>query len=297
MLFCDRKTLGSTISLKESLEETLKYGNNEGMYSLQICLGSPMVFKRKKLTDDDIDKSKNFLKNNPINLFSHLPYVYNFAGSASNKILNWTGNLERDKSANSMIKSVEYELETISKICPDGCANGCVLHIGSWEDKNIGIQKVIETANKINFPEKSTLLLETMVGRGNVIGKSYQELFEVYQGIDENKKENIKICLDTCHVHSNGNYDLRKFTGVQSMFSDFEKYFEADKLGLIHLNDSMTDFNSGKDRHELIGRGTIWCDPNRSVLTRLLDIIDEKGIPTVLETDESDYRIIQTWKD
>ena len=296
MFFCERKTLGSTINMKNTLQETIEYGDSKGMYSLQICLGSPMVFNRKQISQDDIISTKKYLNNHPMNVFSHLPFVYNFVGSKTDNILNWNGNAKRDSAATSMLKGVEYELAITSKICPDGCKSGCVLHIGSWSERSLGLSKVIQTINKIDFPKNSNLLLETMVGRGDVLGTSYQELFEVYEGIDQNKKPNIKICIDTCHIHSNGNYDLRKFTGVEKMFRDFEEFFEADKLGLIHLNDSMTEFNSGKDRHELIGKGTIWCDPNRSVLTRLLDIINEKGVSTVLETDESDYSVIQTWK-
>lgn len=297
MFFCERKTLGSTISMKDTFFETLKHGNKQGMYSIQICLGSPMVFKRKQISSDDIKISRDYLIQNPMNVYSHLPYVYNFAGSKSTDILNWNGNFERDNSAKSMLKAVQYELDVMSKICPDGCRHGCVLHIGSWNDKDKGLEKVIESIDKIEFPENSTLLLETMVGRGGVLGTSYEDLARVYNSVNERQKQYLKICIDTCHIYSNGQYDLRKWNGIQSMFDDFQKYFQSDNLGLIHLNDSMTNFNSGKDRHELIGKGTIWCDPNRSVLTRLLDLIDERGIPTVLETDESDYKIIQEWKD
>ena len=296
MFFCDRKTLGSTISMEATLLETLKHGNNEGMYSLQICLGSPMVFKRKEISPSDIKKSREYLTQNPMNVFSHLPYVYNFAGSKTNKVLNWAGDTDRDYAATVMLKAVEYELDVMSKICPDGCKTGCVLHIGSWDDRDKGIQKVIESINRMKFPENSRLLLETMVGRGGVLGSSINELHNVISGVDERQKQHLQICIDTCHVHSNGQYDLRKYKGVQDMFRDYEEHF-SDRIGLIHLNDSMTDFNSGKDRHELIGKGTIWCDPNRSVLSRLLDMIDDKGIPTVLETDESDYKIIQSWND
>jgi deoxyribonuclease IV len=295
MFFCDRKTLGSTISMKSTMEETIKYGNKLGLYSIQICIGSPMVFNRKKINKDDMHNSHNYLKYNPINIYSHLPYVYNFAGSKGDNILNWTGNSLRDQKAYSMIQSVEYELDIISKICPDGCNNGCVLHVGAWKDKTKGLLTVSETINRIKFPEKSTLLLETMVGKGDVLGCNYEELYTIYNNIQDNIKSHIKICIDTCHIHSNGTYDLRTYNGIQNMFTEFTKYFDPEKLGLIHLNDSMTEFNSGKDRHELIGKGTIWNDPNRSVLTRLLDIIEDKGIPTVLETDEFDYRVIQEW--
>ena len=210
-------------------------------------------------------------------------------------MLNWTNDKKRDALAHGVLESIEYELYLTSTVCQNNCKSGCVLHIGSWNDTAKGLEAVSKSINKIGFPEGSTLLLETMVGRGSVLGQTYKELLTVYNGVDSNSKEHVKICIDTAHVFANGQYELNKISGVDKMFSDFKDTFGSfEMLGLIHLNDSEEKFGSNKDVHARIGQGHIWGDNNQSVLVRLLDKIDELGVPTVLETVPDDYNIIKS---
>lgn len=296
IVFCDRSTLGSHIGVSKTLLDTVRDGHDQGMYSIQFFCGSRMSFNRKKFSSSDLANTKKFLAKTDLNVFTHLPYTYNFAGSKKEGILNWSGNKERDEKATNMCLSVEHELRITSSVCGDCRKSGCVLHIGSWDDSAVGLKTIGSTINKINFPDHSTLLLETMVGRGSVLGQSYGELLTVYNGVREEKQPHIKICIDTCHVFANGQYDLRTGSGMERMFSEFEETFPTgfEMLGLIHLNDSDEKFDSNKDLHARIGQGHIWGDDlNKSVLVRLLDKIDELGTPTVLETVQDDYPIVK----
>jgi deoxyribonuclease-4 len=128
-----------------------------------------------------------------------------------------------------------------------------------------------------------------MVGRGGVLGKSFQELRKVYDLINE--KDRIGFCIDTCHVFAEGLYDLRQIKEIDRMFEDFDKIIGLDKLVLIHFNDSETEFCSKQDRHARIGFGEIFRDIK--VAQYFMKKLEELKINSVLETEEDDYINVQ----
>lgn len=300
IFFCERTNLGATIGIDPSsslkLTNTLQYGANLGMYSIQMCFGSMKSYSRSKTNSNDIICAKKIQDLSGINVFSHLPYIMNLAGSS--KQIAWAGDKKQDQQTLKVIKSIEYELDIFANFNTHKYTSGCVIHPGlldkSKKDKKIlqkGIEAIAQTINKIKFPENSMLLLENCAGEGNKITKNIDELVSIYELIK--CKENIGICIDSCHAFASGekNSNFGKVDDINNFLKEFDSKLGLDKLKLIHLNDSVEPFGSKKDRHEYIGHGKIWKD-NLSVLSYFLD--KTRNIPTVLETCIDDYYVIQS---
>ena len=285
--------LGTHTGIKKSLEQTVKESSNKGYYTIQIFFGSPYNLKRKDTSQGDIIKTNQLLKVINLNIFTHLPYTHNLAGSVKHNCLHWENENSNEYILESL-KSIEQEINFLDKL---NCARkGAVLHIGSSGkfDSKKGLDKVAISINKIKFEKNTTntgakLILETMVGRGGVLGRTFEELRYVYDQVDH--KERIGFCIDTCHVFAEGLYDLRKKEEIDRMFEDFDRIIGLDKLCLIHLNDSKTPYNSKQDKHECIGEGEIF--KNIKSLQYMLKKINDYKISTVLETEEKDYDVIQ----
>lgn len=284
-LFCERTNLGSSIHFSEScISSSLLYAIQHGMYSCQFFLGGNMGTKRSKVSDKDIEFANKILKRFPTNVFTHMPYTYNLCGSV--KSLAWSGDKEQDAKTKNVIKSMSYELDTLSKV-----NGGCVVHIGSYPDKDKAIKTIAQTINKIDFNLKSMLLLENGSGskNGSKIGSDIDELSKIYSLVKN--KDNVGFCIDTCHIYAAGVYDFGKTRDIDLFLKEFDSKIGLEKLKLIHLNDSKEAFRSYKDRHEKIGQGMIW-ENNIDPLVYFLD--KTRNIPTVLETYVTDYRVIQS---
>ena len=129
-------------------------------------------------------------------------------------------------------------------------------------------------------PEQTTtILLETMAGKGSEVGRNFQELREILNRVEH--KEKIGVCLDTCHVWDGG-YDIA--TGLDDVLKEFDEVIGLDKLYAIHLNDSKNPFEAHKDRHETLGDGYIGYDVLEKVITHPL----LQGKPFILETPNDD---------
>lgn len=304
ILICTHPTLGSHIGWQKSLAKTVQYGIDNGMYSIQIMLGGRLSTKPKYIDDSDIATVKKLMKSYPVNIFSHLPYTINLAGSKKLNDLAWNDNLAVNKMVLDSIACIENQLLILSKCKTDDNQTGCVLHVGSWQedDRESGLDAIIKSLNKIVYPKNSVLLLETMVGRGGVLGVGFTELKYLIDGVDDKTRPHLKICIDSCHVNSAGHYNLSKWKEVRKMMKDFKDVFESDDekgeknpfqmLGLIHLNDSKTCHGSNKDLHQRIAQGEIWGE-DQTALHYLLFFIYQHNIPCVLETVVEDYPNLQ----
>ena len=127
-------------------------------------------------------------------------------------------------------------------------------HTGQGVD--VGIKYIIEGLNAVMRPEQTTIiLLETMAGKGSEIGRTFEELREIIDGVE--LKDKMGVCLDTCHVYDAG-YDI--VNDLDGVLQHFDEVVGLDRLHAIHLNDSMNPFKSHKDRHQKIGEGSIGLD-------------------------------------
>ena len=257
--------IGSHVGYKKdsglvgSVKEALSYNANTFMF----YTGAPQNTKRLPIDLERVREADKLMKANGIdrdNVIVHAPYIINLA----------TDDLvKREFSCNFLKEEIE-RVETLG-------FHYLVLHPGSHVGAGVdtGIQNIANSLNKIiDKDTKVVILLETMAGKGTEVGKSFEELESIISKIKQ--KENIGVCLDTCHINDAG-YDLNYFDKV---LDSFDKIIGLDKLKCIHVNDSKNMIGSHKDRHENIGLGYIGFD-------NLIDIIYNKrldNIPKILET-------------
>lgn len=256
--------IGSHVSFKKddqlvgSVKESLSYGSNAFMF----YTGAPQNTARCSINMELTNEAHKLMEENNIaaeNVIVHAPYIINLASTG-----------EKFDFAVSFLKQEIDRVETLG-------FNKMVLHPGSHVNLSLeeGIKNIIDGLNLVLKKETSVkVLLETMAGKGTECGRNFEEIKQIIDGIE--KKENIGVCLDTCHIHDAG-YDMTDFDTV---LTEFDKIIGLDYLYCIHINDSKNIKESHKDRHENIGLGYIGFD-------NLLHIIyHEKleGIPKILET-------------
>lgn len=257
--------IGSHVGYKKdsglvgSVKEALSYNANTFMF----YTGAPQNTKRLPIDLEKVKEADQLMKDNKIakeNVIVHAPYIINLA----------TDDLVKREFSCNFLKEEIKRVETLGfsyLVLHPGS------HVGAGTDK--GIQNIADSLNKIiDKDTKVVILLETMAGKGTEVGKSFEELESIISKIKQ--KENIGVCLDTCHINDAG-YDLNDFDKV---LDSFDKIIGLDKLKCIHVNDSKNIMGSHKDRHENIGYGHIGFD-------NLINIIYNKrldNIPKILET-------------
>ena len=265
-----------------SIYKTIESSINLGMTATQFFLRSPRSIKEIIIPESDIEASKTLCAKFPISVFSHFPYVVNFAGSVDQ--LAWSGDDSLDAKLMYKLGQLQYELEIIANF---GNTGGVVIHPGFHKDRKNGIKTIAASINKIKFAPDSRLLLENSAGNGNSLASIFEEIKEIYDLIDIDKQKHIGVCLDTAHIHGNGLYDLSKVDEVNKMFNDFDKVMGIDKLFLVHLNDSKVMLGSKKDRHEFLGKGQIWGEYLDGLFS-LLKFCNGNKVPVILETGMKD---------
>lgn len=257
--------IGSHVGFKKdtqllgALDETLSYNGNAFMF----YTGAPQNTVRMPLNDDLTFKALEKMKENNIsldNVVVHAPYIINLAN-----------NKDLDKY-NFSINFLKQECNR----CADLFVKKLVLHPGSHVGcgNDVGINNIINALNEVLKESDTTILLETMAGKGTEVGKTLEEIKQIIDGVIY--KDKIGICLDTCHL-SDAGYDVSKFDEILDIL---ESYNLLDKVLCIHINDSKNIRGSHKDRHENIGYGTLGFD-------NLINIIYNKRleqIPKILET-------------
>jgi len=257
--------IGSHVGYKKdsglvgSVKEALSYDANAFMF----YTGAPQNTKRLPIDLEKIKEAEELMKENGIdkaNVIVHAPYIINLA----------TDDLVKREFSCNFLKEEIKRVETLG-------FHYLVLHPGSHVGAGVdkGIQNIADSLNKIIDKDmKVVILLETMAGKGTEVGRNFEEIESIISKI--NQKENIGVCLDTCHINDAG-YDLSDFDKV---LNSFDKVIGLDKLKCIHVNDSKNVIGSHKDRHENIGYGHIGFD-------NLINIIYNKrldDIPKILET-------------
>lgn len=284
---CVKWESGAHTQFSKNIYDTLKYSIFCGMTVTQFFMGSPKSFDRHRATEEDIVKCKELLKKFSLHVFSHFPYVANLAGSV--KQLAWNGDFQQDAKTSKVLKELEYELNIIANFNEKRC--GVVIHPGNYPDRKIGLSTIAKSINKINFTKGAKLLLENAAGKGCSLATTFEEIKEIYDQVDENKKKHIGVCVDTAHICGYGEYDLSKCSDVDRMFREFDELLGLDKFTLLHLNDSVVPFKSRKDVHACLGKGQIWGESFESLIL-LLDTCKKHGIPVMLETHVSDMLVL-----
>lgn len=210
-----------------------------GANTFQFFTRNPRGGSAKAIDEKDIAALLELAKQNHFAvLLAHAPYTLNVC-AAEESIRKFSCNTLADD-----LLRMEY--------LPGNFYN---FHPGSHiqQGVEIGINYIAEALNDIVRPEQTTtVLLETMAGKGSEIGRTFEELRMIIDKV--NLKDKVGVCLDTCHVYDAG-YDI--VNNLEGVLEEFDKIIGLNRLHAIHLNDSKNPFRSHKDRHETIGNGSI----------------------------------------
>lgn len=244
--------------LVKSTEEAISYGANTFMF----YTGAPQNTNRSKISKEKTEEAHQLMRQHhidPNKVIVHAPYIINLAN--------------RD----NLDFGIRFLTEELNR-CSQLGISYLVLHPGSHVGQGVeqGLQNIIDGLNTVFLNEHSQvkILLESMAGKGSELGKNFQELKTILDGVKDN--ERLGVCLDTCHLNDAG-YKMDEFDQV---LAEFDQVIGIDKIGCIHINDSKNSIGAHKDRHENIGFGTIPFE-------HLLHIIYHpqlENIPKILET-------------
>ncbi len=230
--------------------------------TFQFFTRNPRGSKAKDININDVEKLLKLMKeNNFAKILGHAPYTLNVCSAD-------------EKTRKFALDVMEDDLKRM-ELLPNNYYN---FHPGSHVKQGVekGIKYIVDALNKILKTEQTTIvLLETMAGKGTEIGRTFEELKDIMDGVLLSEK--LGVCLDTCHVHDAG-YDI--VNNLDGVLEEFDRIIGLDKLYAIHLNDSKNPFESHKDRHEIIGEGHIGYD----AIVRIINHPKLRDLPFFLET-------------
>lgn len=233
-----------------------------GANTFQFFTRNPRGSKAKAIDPEDVRKYHEYAAEHGITkILAHAPYTLNPC-SKDSRVREFALETMADD-----LKRMEY--------VPGNCYN---FHPGSHVGQGVkaGIAMIADTLNQILRPEQTTtVLLETMAGKGSEVGRSFEELQEILSRVE--LQDHMGVCLDTCHVYDAG-YDIVQ--DLDGVLEKFDQCIGLDKLKAIHMNDSKNLFASHKDRHEKIGEGSIGTE----CMVRIINHPALQGIPVYLET-------------
>lgn len=243
-----------------SAKEAASYGANVFM----LYTGAPQNTRRKDISELNIEAGWEYARQHGIEeIVVHAPYIINLA------------NTVKPETYELAVEFLEKEIIRTAAMR----SRIMVLHPGSHVNAGVeaGIAQVIKGLNTVlnQNDDDVYIALETMAGKGSEVGRTFEELKAIYDGVD--KKDRLRVCFDTCHVNDAG-YDI--VNHYDEVFEEFDKVIGLDQIAVFHINDSMNPLGAHKDRHANIDKGSIGYE----TLHRLVH--DERfiDVPKILET-------------
>ncbi len=242
-----------------SVEEALSYGANTFM----IYTGAPQNTKRKDLSELNIEAAKKCMAENGIEDFIvHAPYIINL------------GNTVKPETYEIGVEFLALELQRTMAMG----SKVLVLHPGAHVGEGVeaGVASIVKGINEVLTADIDCYIaLETMAGKGTEIGRTFEELAMIYDGVKYNEK--LRVCFDSCHTHDAGYDIVHDFDGV---IEKFDRIIGKDQIAAFHINDSKNVFGAGKDRHANLGEGEIGFE----ALSYIVHHPDFMHVPKILET-------------
>lgn len=227
---------------------------------------NPRGGKAKEIVPADVEKFLAIAEQEKFGkLVAHAPYTMNLC-AAKEDIRQFSKDMIADD-----LRRMEYTPGNYYNFHPGS-------HVGQEAEK--GIELIAEALNEVLIPEMTTtVLLETMAGKGSEVGRSFEELRAILDRIQLSDK--MGVCLDTCHIWDGG-YDI--VNHLDEVLEEFDRVIGLERLYAVHFNDSMNECGAHKDRHAKIGEGCIGLEGLRRVATHPL----LAGKPFILETPNDD---------
>lgn len=255
-------TIGAHLSASKGYTAMLKQAMEIGANTFQFFTRNPRGGSAKAIDENDVKEFRQLMESEkfPV-ILAHAPYTLNCC-SAKSETREFALNTFADD-----LRRMEYTPNQLYNFHPGS-------HTGQGAE--VGIEQIADTLNKVLFPEMTTtVLLETMAGKGSEVGRNFDELKAIIDRVELNDK--MGVCLDTCHVNDGG-YDI--VNDLDAVIESFDKTIGLDRLKAIHLNDSKNPLGSHKDRHEKIGEGYIGLE----AFDRIINHPALKNLPFFLET-------------
>lgn len=254
--------IGCHLSASKGFLAMGKQAHAIGANTFQFFTRNPRGGAAKAIDENDVKAFLEFAQAHEFGkIVAHAPYTLN-ACAAEERIRTFAYETFKDD-----LQRMEYVPGNYYNFHPGS-------HVGQGAEK--GIELIADILNCVLYPEMTTtVLLETMAGKGSEVGRNFQELREIIDRVE--LKDKLGVCLDTCHV-SDGGYDI--INEPEKVLSEFDEIIGIDRLKAIHLNDSMNPIGAHKDRHAKIGEGHIGFE----ALMKFIKMPQIDGLPINLET-------------
>lgn len=257
--------LGSHVGMsgKEMFLGSCKEAASYGANCMMVYTGAPQNTRRKELSELCLEEGFHYMKEHGIEeVVIHAPYIINLA------------NTVKPETYALAVDFLEKELQRSEAFG----AKVMVLHPGSHVDAGVdaGISSIIKGINEVLTKDtKCMIALETMAGKGSEVGRSFEELARIYDGVHYSDK--LRVCFDTCHTWDAGYDIVNEFDHV---IDQFDQLIGKKQIAVFHINDSKNERGAGKDRHENLGAGAIGFLP----LAKIVFHEEFLEIPKILET-------------
>lgn len=254
--------IGCHLSASKGYMHMAKEAVSIGANTFQFFTRNPRGGSAKAIDTEDVKAFGEFMReNNWKYILAHAPYTLN-ACSAKEETRDFALRTMKDD-----LQRMEYTPNQLYNFHPGS-------HTGQGVE--VGIDFIIKQLNDCLWEDMTTtVLLETMAGKGSEIGRNFEELKTILDGVK--LRDKMGVCLDTCHVYDGG-YDI--VNDLDGVLDEFDRVIGLDALKAIHMNDSKNPFESHKDRHEKIGEGSIGFD----TMVKIINHSRLRGIPVFLET-------------
>lgn len=257
--------IGSHVSMsgKDMLLGSAKEAVSYGADTFMFYTGAPQNTRRKDISELNIEPAWEYMNAHGIDgIIVHAPYIINL------------GNTVKPETFSLAVEFLAKEIErTIS------CRSHTLIlhpgaHVGAGTEA--GTAQIIKGLNKVLTADTDCVIaLETMAGKGSEIGRTFEELARIYDGVVHNEK--LRVCFDTCHTSDSGYDIIRRFDDV---IREFDHILGKEQIAVFHINDSKNVPGAAKDRHENIGFGQIGFD----ALNYIVRHPDFEDVPKILET-------------
>ena len=257
--------IGSHVSMKgkEMLLGAAQEAASYNASTFMIYTGAPQNTRRKSLDEMNIPAGEAFCKENGLSdIVVHAPYIINL------------GNTIKPENFGFAVEFLRAEIVRAEALGATQITMHPGAHVGAGVEA--AIQQIIKGLNEVLHPgQTAQIALETMAGKGTEIGRSFDEIAKIIDGVTLNEK--LSVTLDTCHTNDAGYNVKEDFDGV---LNEFDHIIGLDRLKVVHVNDSKNPMGSHKDRHENIGFGTIGFE----ALNKIVHHEALTKVPKILET-------------
>ena len=267
-------TIGCHLSTTKGYRAMGETALSIGANTFAFFTRNPRGGKAKELDMDDVAALRELMSQNDFGpLVAHAPYTYNPCSA-------------KERAREFALEAMAEDLRRMEALPGNYYNFHPGAHVGQGSDA--GIQMIVDALCQVMFEgQQTTVLLETMSGKGTEVGRSFEELALIIEGVADKRPElsaKLGVCLDTCHVNDAG-YDI--IHDLDGVLDEFDRVVGIERLRAVHINDSKNPCGAHKDRHECIGKGYLGSEEFGGGMQVMQNIVSNgrlRALPFILET-------------